>query len=156
VLKIPPLRERKSDIPLFIEKFLSDQQIKLGKYITVGAEAEKLLLKYDWPGNIREFKNAIEYASGVVDEPEITLFDLPQNIIKKSSGRVGFKKDGLSGSLENIIAEVEKDVLHEYLLVYGDDGAAKRKIAEELNLSVATLYNKIKKYKLSRSPFVES
>ena len=148
VINMPPLRERKEDIPLFAAKFLHEQQIKRGKYIAVGNDAVKALMQYDWPGNVREFKNTIEYAGGVVEGSEITLLDLPQNIIKKSIGNFALKRESLGMTMENIIADVEKQILQEYLTAYGHDGGAKRKIAAELDLSIATLYNKLKKYNI--------
>ncbi|MHC1759450.1 MAG: sigma-54 interaction domain-containing protein [Negativicutes bacterium] len=148
VIELPPLRERKEDIELLIKKFLDEQQKKRGRYVTLGSDAAKVLMKYDWPGNVRELKNTIEYACGVIDGPEISLQDLPQNIVKKSIAPFEFSRESFGLSLDKIVGDVEKQVLREYLATYGDDGTAKKKIAEELNLSIATLYNKIKKYNL--------
>ena len=148
VIDLPPLRERKEDIELLIKNFLDAQQKKRGRYIALGLDAAKVLMKYDWPGNVRELKNTIEYACGVVEGPEIGLQDLPQNIIKKSIAHFEFRKESFGLSLDKIVSDVEKQVLQEYLAAYGDDGAAKKKIAEQLNLAIATLYNKIKKYNL--------
>ena len=149
VIHIPPLRDRKEDIALFTGVFLKEQQKKCGKYITIGAKTAKVLAKYDWPGNIRELKNAIEYACGINEGSEIAVHDLPQNIIKNSVYLCDFSKAVPKSSLEKIVDDVERAVLKEYLTMYGNDGKAKKKIAEQLNLSLATLYNKIKKFNLS-------
>lgn len=148
VINMPPLRERKEDIRLLMEKFLQEQQKKRGKHMVIGSDAAKVLMKYDWPGNIRELKNTIEYASGVVEDTEITLLDLPQNIIKKIVTNYTFKRESFGISLEKIVSDVEKQVIQEYLITYGHDGIAKKKIADDLNISVATLYNKINKYEI--------
>lgn len=156
VINVPALRERKEDIPMFAARFLEDQQKKCGKYIALGTDALRALTKYEWPGNVREFKNTIEYASGFVEGSEITIRDLPQNIVRKNLLSFDIGRDVSDGSLEQIVGEVEREVLYKYLSVYGRDGAAKKKIAEKLNLSVATLYNKIKKYDLAADEATEN
>jgi Transcriptional regulator containing PAS, AAA-type ATPase, and DNA-binding domains len=148
VIQLPPLRERKEDIELLIKHFLGEQQKKRGKYITISPEAAKVLSKYDWPGNVRGLKNSIEYASGVIEGAEINLLDLPQNIVKRSIAHFEFKQESFGLSLEKIVGGVEEQVLRDYLVAYGSGGAAKKRIAEALHLSIATLYNKIKKYDL--------
>ncbi|MDY6881470.1 MAG: sigma 54-interacting transcriptional regulator [Thermodesulfobacteriota bacterium] len=80
-IHIPPLRERKKDIPLLTSHFINLQNDKTGKKITgVSQPAMRLLLDYDWPGNVRELENAIEHAFVLCENNHIDIFDLPVEI----------------------------------------------------------------------------
>lgn len=148
VIEIPPLRDRKDDMVEIIERFVMRQENKIGKKITVSKEAMEMLVKHEWPGNVRELRNTIEYATSVAENYIINITDLPQNILRCAIGRIDYKGVSSGVSLECIVGEVERKVIKEYLSMYGTDGAAKQKISDELGISIATLYNKVKKYKL--------
>ena len=81
----PPLRERKEDIPLLLEAFLSKYKVKKDMPLDV----RFLMMNYDWPGNIRELENAIEYISNVSRHSSITVEDLPEEITRNPN-RVSF------------------------------------------------------------------
>lgn len=148
VINIPSLRERRADIALLASYFVSELQRKKGKIVTINKNAAKTLEKYDWPGNVRELQNALEYAFNVTDSSIIDVGDLPQQIIKSGliNNIIGENVDKLG--LEKLVEQVERKVLSEYLELYGESVEAKKKIAAELDVSIATLYNKIKKYNL--------
>lgn len=148
VIEIPPLRERKEDMVEIIERFVQRQQDKIGKQITVSKEAMEMLVRHEWPGNVRELRNTIEYATSVAENYVINIADLPQNILRAAIGKIDCKSSASGISLESIVNEVERKVIKECLQMYGSDGSGKQKIAEELGVSIATLYNKIKKYQL--------
>jgi|UniRef100_A0A7C4EY75 PAS domain S-box-containing protein len=83
-IRLPPLRERREDLPLLIEHFLEENRLKTGKDISnVSPEAMERLLSYDWPGNIRELVNALEYAFVVCRTDCIEVRNLPDNIASK-------------------------------------------------------------------------
>ncbi len=93
ILEIPPLRKHKEDIPLLIEKFLSDLRSNNGSTILgIGQEAMKLCLEYNWPGNIRNLKNAIEYASVMCPSTTIQPEHLPPYLQKKNSRKRSAKQ----------------------------------------------------------------
>lgn len=81
VIALPPLRERKEDIPLLAEHFLIKHSGKLNKEVRgISDEVEKLFMEYPWPGNIRELENVLEHALIVCRQPGITVGDLPQEL----------------------------------------------------------------------------
>jgi transcriptional regulator with PAS, ATPase and Fis domain len=81
-INVPPLRERTEDIPLLARSFFNKIQLKSGKQINgISNEAMKLLMKYPWPGNIRELKSAFEFAFVSCSQGMIEPQHLPQNIL---------------------------------------------------------------------------
>jgi len=90
VLELPPLREHKEDIPLLIENFLADLRVHNKSTIEgVNPEAMQVCLEYDWPGNVRHLKNALEYAyimcTGSTIQPEHLPAYLRDSLHKQSS-----------------------------------------------------------------------
>jgi transcriptional regulator with PAS, ATPase and Fis domain len=80
-IEIPPLRDRREDIPALVASFLARFAAQLGKpEPTIAPEAFDLLLNYDWPGNVRELQNAIEYSVVLADQALITPKELPREI----------------------------------------------------------------------------
>lgn len=141
---IPPLRERRDDIPLLIHFFLDRYNFRLNKCLKgFSREAQKVLLSYSWPGNVRELENAIEYAVNIEVDEEIHRESLPQNILGEL--RQGEKRGDGFFTLE----ELERQAILGALKRYGSSGAGKVRAAEELGISRATLYRKLKKWKMS-------
>src|ERR1700756_3667034 len=79
-LRIPPLRERKQDIPLLVGHFLDRMNRALGVERTISDDALKLMMSYDWPGNIRELENCLERAGALTSGPHIHIGDLPTQL----------------------------------------------------------------------------
>lgn len=135
-IDVPPLRERKEDIPLLVEHFLkifSDElNVKL-KRLT--KEAMEILINYDWPGNVRELKNLIERLVIMVSEQYITPLDMP----------VSFKAEHIQPSLKDAKKEFECQLIQKALKVY--NGNISR-AAKQLKIERALLYQKIKQYGL--------
>jgi len=135
-LVVPPLRERRSDIPLFARRFVETYATQMRKKITgLSPDAMNILIEYDWPGNVRELKNAIERAVVVCRGSEIRPQDLPL-----SPGKTSRPDDPT-------LEAVEKRHVLEML---GRTGWNITKTAKLLAVDRATLYNKIKKYGLTR------
>lgn len=78
-IHVPPLRERREDIPSLVDYFLERTSREYGRALTVGAGAMELLVRYDWPGNVREMENLIERLCIMVDEDNICREHLPEN-----------------------------------------------------------------------------
>jgi transcriptional regulator with PAS, ATPase and Fis domain len=148
VIEIPPLRKRKKDIHLFINNFINEQEKKKQKPINISEEAMAILMDYDWPGNVRELRNAIEYSCNTIEGNVIEVSNLPPNILKKGTLLMTTDLAQKELSLSEIIENAEKQAIKFYLQLYGSNMKSKEKIAEVLNVSIATLYNKIKKYGL--------
>ncbi len=83
-ITLPPLRERREDIPQLIDHFV--KKYAKGKAMTVEKEVYQLMMSYDWPGNVRELENVIERATVLADENRVRLEDLPENLLNRSSG----------------------------------------------------------------------
>ena len=134
---LPPLRERRSDIPLLAKHFVQKYALSMNKPITeISPDAMDLLVRYDWPGNVRELENAIERAMVVGKTPRIRAEDLPFQLSAK-------KATITSDSLE----EVER--AHILNILERMNWNITRS-AETLKIDRVTLYNRIKKYGLQR------
>ncbi len=138
-LKLPPLRKHKEDIPAYVHSLISKFSRKFGKRVNgLTAPAEELLLNYDWPGNVRELQNVIERAMVTVEEDIITHKHL-LNFVEAPMHTEGRELPELV-SLE----EMEKRMIRLALQRFGDSVEGKKKAAQVLNISLATLYNKLK------------
>jgi len=134
---LPPLRERRSDIPLIARYFLNKYAQSMNKNVTdFSPQALEMFAGYDWPGNIREVRNAVERAMVVAKGTQIQVDDLSFPFLSSSRPSGG-------ESLE----EVEKDQIEKIL------NQTKGNIAQAadiLKISRLTIYNKIEKYHLKR------
>ena len=147
-VQLPPLRDRKEDIPLlvrhFLDKFRGDAP-PARPAMTVSQEAMRQLMSYQWPGNVRQLENAIERATAfTVGRSQIDAADLPPEIQNAQepalSSSVSLPEDGLD--LERFIASLERDLIQRSL---DRTGGNKGKAAKLLNLKRTTLVEKIKR-----------
>jgi transcriptional regulator with PAS, ATPase and Fis domain len=138
-INIPPLRERRGDILPLVNHYLLNHKNDLKMDIVLSKDAESLLYNYDWPGNIRELKNTIEFAVNMMDGNEIKVSHLPTRI------QYTLKNDDIKiDRLSNKIQQVEKQEINKALKLFGNDIDGKRNAAKALGISLATLYNKLK------------
>ncbi len=138
-LRLPSLRKHKDDIPAYSQSLIMMFNRKFGKRVAgLTSQAEQLLMTYDWPGNVRELQNVIERAMVTVDEEMITHKHL-LNFVEPPS-------QGDNPELNELMAldEMEKRMIRLALQHYGDSVEGKKKAAQVLNISLATLYNKLK------------
>ena len=135
-LKLPPLRERKEDIPLLVQHFMNVFKEKNKKDIKgIEKETIDILTNYGWPGNIRELENAIERAVVITKNTFISPSDLPSEF---STQTHPFNK--LSFSLGTPLAEIEKQIIFETLRKTNGD---KETAAKMLGISTRTIYRKL-------------
>ncbi len=147
-LVIPPLRERKEDIPLLLEYYTKRFNKLLGKDIKgFTGEALDVCLKYYWPGNVRELVYAVEYAVNLEEGPYIAVESLPPRVLE------GVKKrtwDGVAADGRLLkLAQLEKEAIKAALDQFGWSDEGKVKAARALGISRATIYRKIQKYRLT-------
>jgi len=145
-IKIPPLRERKSDIPFLIQYFIETFSKENKKEIvSIDKNCLKILYDYDWPGNVRELKNVIESMMIVAQGNVLTIDDIPDEIKKNSTiiKRVNDKKEIRAGLTLN---ELEKQLIEETLKY---TNGKKVEAAKMLGIGLRTLYRKIEEYKLN-------
>ncbi|ACI21996.1 MULTISPECIES: sigma-54-dependent transcriptional regulator [Thermodesulfovibrio] len=147
-IAIPPLKERKEDIPVLIEKFLKIFSEKYGKQnITISPSAYEALLSYDYPGNVRELKHAIERALLLSKDGVIDIKHLPEEFSPLSSFQ---KKCFISNfSLKECIENFEKNLIIKALQ---ECGWKKTEAAKKLGISRKALWEKIKFYGIEPNP----
>jgi DNA-binding NtrC family response regulator len=144
-IELPPLRERKEDIPPLVASFLRRFSQQLGKpEPSIAPEAFQKLLDYGWPGNVRELQNAIEYAVVLARQSQITVKELPAEVqlpvvLQKTERAVASQSSGPARSLEEMERSAILDALAQ---CHGN----KKKAAELLGIQRPTLYNKMKRY----------
>ncbi len=139
-INLPPLRKRPEDIPLLAEELINRLNRKLGKKIKeISPRAMQEMVEYEWPGNISELKSTIERTMVLADGPVIEHHQLSPYI-----GRLGAKEPQ---AFDEIIPldKMEQKMLKLALTRYGETLEGKKKAAQALNISLATLYNKLKK-----------
>jgi len=144
-IRIPPLRERKNDIPLFIDYFIDHLNIIQQKNITrVQVAALDILMNFSYPGNIRELKNIIEYAFIFCDSGEIQVNHLPQYL------RFPSQSQDTQGGYSAMLDLPRQYGEREWLLGALEQAGWKRsKAAEILQIDRTTLWRKMKKYNLT-------
>ena len=144
-LFLPPLRERREDIPLLVDYFLK----KFGREnntetLEVSKEARELLLRYPYPGNVRELENLVERAVVLCRGPLITTRDLPFHLKEgvKEPEEVAFSSNL---TLPEQLEELEKHLVHQALQ---ETGGVQTRAAEKLGISERVLRYKLNKYGL--------
>ena len=140
-IKLPPLRERKSDIQLLVISFLEKFSDPHGPPRTISDDAMRRLIAYDWPGNVRELENAIERAVAMGSGPIVHVGDLPSNLHFPSSERVPDKDELLP------MEELERRAI---LRTLRETGGDKLAAARMLGIGKTTLYRKLKQYQMEQ------
>lgn len=136
-LEVPPLRDRKEDVPLLIDYFLNSGQLQSSETrLRVSDEVMNVLLTHSWPGNIRELKNTISYAASLAVGDVIRSADLPPALTSAASDRP-IRPPGTP------IEDMERLMIGNALRTCGNN---KKRAAEKLNISRNTLYSKMRKY----------
>jgi len=144
---IPPLRERRSDIPLLIDHFLTRfNQSKHTEISGLAPDAIRTLTEYDWPGNIRELENMIERLVVLKKRGVLSIGDLPEKICRRSSGSepterfIRFNEDGI-----NLSSEVELYEKHLIMEALRKANGVTARAAQLLHLNRTTLVEKLKR-----------
>lgn len=145
-IHLPPLRERKNDVPLLATAFLKEFAEENGKNVrAISHEAMEILMNYSWPGNVRELRTAIEHAVVLARGESISVRDLPQNI------RLGDDKELGGGDAFNAaditVKEAEKQLIIRALKELNGNRSAA---AKKLGMSRRTLHRKLHVYQLEQ------
>ena len=141
---IPPLRERRADIPMLVHYFLN--RYTPNKPLQVTAAAMKSLLQYDWPGNVRELENCIARAVTLGDQQTIDVQDLPPAIRSEQPASSEMTPQDAASLSTTALAEMERmTILRVFDQAHGDKALA----GKMLGISRATLYRKLKRYNIA-------
>jgi transcriptional regulator with PAS, ATPase and Fis domain len=139
---LPPLRERREDVPLLVQAFLEEFNKKYDKQVVGVDEAtQRILLEHAWPGNVRELRNALERAVILCDQDSIRPHHLPPGFTAPPP-----QEDAGSGvvlPLGTTVEEAEKQLILKTLAAAGNN---KAKAASILGISIKTLHNKLHRY----------
>ena len=150
-ISIPPLRERRGDIPLLMEHFLKEMAQRHGReFASPTRAARKSLMAYDWPGNIRQFRNAIERMVLLDLDGVLDVDDLPEEItpveVNESDNDTGLDLVGFDYLVGHSLKEVEQYYIQQALEM---TGGKREEAASILEIGERTLYRKIKEYGLN-------
>ena len=149
-LRLPPLRERKEDIPLLISHFLE----RYGNGHSIPKDSMDALLQYDWPGNVRELEHTVQQMVAMNSGQWISMADLPSSVVTNAAERIAksqnigspvFSSPGEGGNGILPLAEVEKRAILQALEVAKGD---RTLAAAMLDIGRTTLYRKLKDYGL--------
>jgi two-component system response regulator HydG len=142
-IQVPPLRERRNDIPLIARSFLRRFTAEQKKIVEdFSPEAMRILLNYNWPGNVRELENTVEHATVLTKGSRVEVPDLPSSIIEGGRNRI-VRENSFFPS----IAENERELLMGALEKCGWN---KKEVAKKLGISRNTLYQKLKRHNIAR------
>ena len=142
-ISLPPLRERRSDIPILATFFL--ERLAPGRGVQVSSNAMKALLAYDWPGNVRELENCLERAVALGDQSIIEVDDLPPSIANAGDGIRSRRLPRNSAVRATDLEDIERATIERvFSQVKGDKALA----GKMLGISRATLYRKLKRYNI--------
>ena len=145
-IELPPLRERKEDIPPLVATFLKSFARQLGKAEpAISPEAFQKLLDYGWPGNVRELQNAMEYAVVLARQDQITVKELPAEVqLPIPLQKTERAARQTSGPARSLYAMERNAILDALAQCHGN----KKKAAELLGIQRPTLYNKMRRYEI--------
>ena len=137
-IEVPPLRERKDDLPLLLNSFLERYNGENNKKITgFDSQARSAIYKYDWPGNIRELQHCVESSVVMSNGDEITLEDLPPSVSRASG------VESISVPVGITLDEAEKIIIQENLAA---NKGNKSRTADILGIGRKTLHRKLQEY----------
>ncbi len=138
---LPPLRERKEDIPLLVNHFIEKFNRKMGKKIQgISPQALRLLMNYDWPGNVRELENLLEFTFIQCKGSLIEASHLPLDFRQKLGAPALVSRES-----HQLLEDYEKELIEKTL---AENWGSRIKTARQLGLSKVTLWRKMKKYGL--------
>jgi two-component system response regulator PilR (NtrC family) len=152
-IKLPPLRERREDIPILAMHFLRKYTEELNKNMTgISPETLRILLDYDYPGNVRELQNIIERAVALESAQELTAQNLSTYLDQQPSSRRGaidldIPSEGID--LEKVVEELERHLLMKAL---DKTKGIKKKAAELLHINFRSMRYRLEKYGLNQGP----
>jgi two-component system response regulator HydG len=151
-LRLPPLRDRRDDIPMLVAHFLNKINRSHPSRFSIHDDALRAMMHYDWPGNVRELENAVEHGATMTSGGEIQLGHLPTQLqqeplaaLREAAIRGKQQKDASSPEIVPLAVQEKQAILQAIRSTHGD----KLTAARLLGIGKTTLYRKLKEYKIS-------
>lgn len=153
-IELPPLRERRSDIPLLVDSFLKQLASRYHRPIPiVTRQAQQALIAYDWPGNVRELRNTVEGMMILDKDGRLDVDDLPSDIAPAGTASESSDGQGIIQGADSLVGrplvEVEKFYIQRALEL---TGGKREEAAHLLGIGERTMYRKIKEYDIKGTP----
>ena len=148
-LRLPPLRDRREDIPLLAAHFLDCISREHGVKFTLSDEALRTMMRHDWPGNVRELENSVERACALSSGPVLHLGDLPTQLqqqgleARRVAAAVGEEREEGGAPEVMTLADLERQAILGAIRTLNGD---KLQAAKLLGIGKTTLYRKLKEY----------
>ena len=148
IIHLPPLRDRKEDIPLLVEHILRDINVKHGRQVRgVNPEVIEMFASYSWPGNVRELRNVLERAAIMANRDLIGRANLPAEF-GHTPAAAASDLSALRFPVGTTVEAVERELILQTLASTSN----KTRAAELLGISLKTLHNKLKEYEAAKAP----
>ncbi|QDU40196.1 Transcriptional regulatory protein ZraR [Maioricimonas rarisocia] len=145
-IPLPPLRERRDDIPLLVDHFIREMAAAQNKPVTgIARDAMQRMMDHDWPGNVRELRNAIEHAFVTVAGEMISLLDLPPEVRTAQSPHTGRQAAAAPPEPRPLTPQQEQE-RQRIIEALAETGGNRTEAARLLQTSRVTLWKKIRKY----------
>ena len=153
-LRLPPLRDRREDIPLLAAYFLDRISRERGRKFTLSDEALRIMMRHDWPGNVRELENSVERACALSSGPVLQLGDLPTQLQQQgieaqraaTAAAQEISRANASAPVVKTLADLEREAILGAIQTLNGD---KLQAAKLLGIGKTTLYRKLKEYGLA-------
>jgi DNA-binding NtrC family response regulator len=145
-LQLPALRERKEDIPLLVDDFLS----RTTPEVSISSPALQMMIGYAWPGNVRELQNTVERAAVLSQGQEIVVNHLPESITRCSNHAFIENEDEKDLSIDDKLKEIEKGMIIDALK---KTKGIQIRAAELMGINQRSLWHRIKKYQIDAAAF---
>ena len=160
-IRIPPLRERKEDIPLLVQHFLEKHSGDVAKKITkISPDVIEVLQQYDWPGNVRELENLIIHSMLFAQDDTLTVDSLPAEFLNKLQKKrlnlntVPTTKEELQALKKQFYENIDRDLEYSFLInILMKTKGNVAKAAEITHYNRRQLYNLIQKYNIDLKKF---
>ena len=147
-LHVPPLRERREDIPRFIDHFLEIYRQRFNRpKLDLSPEARQGLLKYSWPGNVRELRNCLERAAAISVSDKIEASQIPFLSTEQKSPATNHAAHAAAPAVETVPKTLEELEREPILRVLNQSDGNRERAAAILGISSRTLYRKLREYK---------
>jgi DNA-binding NtrC family response regulator len=149
-IHMPPLRERRNDLPQLIRHMLNGVNGMTGeRRLDLEPEAEEVLLSYPWPGNVRQLENVINRANILADGGSIGVMDLPPEITRQPNvvSTIGTQL-AIDGNLRDQLRQIEADLINRAIEAAGGD---RRVAAQKLGIGLSSLYRKLEEFSNARN-----